>query len=114
MQTHLIHFTNVGPNLANKIRPTTNKHFQNCLSKKHSDVFLFQNIDEKTINDIIDKLAPKTSFGFDGLSTKLIKTTKAILTKPITLIINQMLNTGIFPARSIKNCKDNSYLQKGG
>ncbi len=29
--------------------------------------------------------------------TKLIKTTKAILTKFITLIINQMLNTGIFP-----------------
>ncbi len=43
----------------------------------------------------MDKLAPKT-FGVDGLSTKLIKTTKAILTKPITLIINQMLNTGIF------------------
>ncbi len=50
-----------------------------------------------TVNDIIDKLAPKTSFGFDGFSIKLIKTTKAMLTKPITLIINQMLNTGIFP-----------------
>ncbi len=38
-----------------------------------------QNIDEKTINDIIDKLAHKNSFGFDRVFTKLIKTTKAIL-----------------------------------
>ncbi len=53
--------------------------------------------DISTINDIIEKLEPKTSFGFDGLSTKLIKTTKAIMTKHITLIINEKLNTGIFP-----------------
>ncbi len=34
---------------------------------------------------------------FDGISTKLIKTIKMSLIRPITLIINQMLNTGIFP-----------------
>ncbi len=70
-------------------------------------------IDEKTINDKIDNLAPKTSFGFDGLSTNVIKTTKAIMIKPIILIINQILNTCILPDQ-LKNCKDISYLQEGG
>ncbi len=46
---------------------------------------------------IVDKLAPKTSCGFDGISTKTIKTIKAALFKPNTLLINQMLTTGIFP-----------------
>ncbi len=46
---------------------------------------------------IIDKLAPKTSCGFDGISTKLVKAIKTAILGPVTLIINQMLNTGIFP-----------------
>ncbi len=48
------------------------------------------------ISSIIDTLAPKTSCGFDGLSTKLIKSIKAALLRPITVIINQMINNGIF------------------
>ncbi len=46
---------------------------------------------------IINKLAPKTSYGFDEISTKLLKTIKVTLVTLITLIINQMLCTGIFP-----------------
>ncbi len=42
-------------------------------------------------------IVPKTSFGFDRLSTKLLKTVKDALIRPITIIINQMLNIGIFP-----------------
>ncbi len=34
---------------------------------------------------------------FGGLSTRLIKSIKIILKRPITIRINQMLNTGIFP-----------------
>ncbi len=45
----------------------------------------------------MDKLASKTSFGFDGLSSKLLKSINDTLIKPITVIINQMLNTVIFP-----------------
>ncbi len=37
--------------------------------------------------------------GFDGISSKIIKMLKVSLAKPITLIINHMLNTGIFPAK---------------
>ncbi len=49
------------------------------------------------MSQIIDKLAPNISFGFDGISSKLIKTVTDALIKPMTIIINQMLTTGIFP-----------------
>ncbi len=42
-------------------------------------------------------MAPKSSFGFDGLSSKLLKSIKGAVVKPITIIINQMIDTGIFP-----------------
>ncbi len=44
---------------------------------------------------IINKLSSKTSYGVDEISTKLLKTIKV----PITLIINQMINTGIFSGK---------------
>ncbi len=42
-------------------------------------------------------MKPKHSHGFDEISMKLIKTTKFTLIEPITILINQMLNTCIFP-----------------
>ena len=74
-----------------------NQTFQNYLKNKISYSFKFTAIDTKTISEIIDDPAPKTSSGFDGISTKLIKTIKNVLIKPVTIIINQMLATGIFP-----------------
>ena len=47
--------------------------------------------------NIINKLKNKSSFGHDTISNKLIKRCKDILVKPITLMINQTLKTGIFP-----------------
>ena len=46
---------------------------------------------------IIQHLKNKTSTGTDGISNKLIKTAKNELIKPLTIIINQILHTGIFP-----------------
>ncbi len=91
-------FTNIGLTLSHEIRAPVNKSFKNYLSNKDNNNFKFHNVDKETVSQIIDKLAPKTSFGFDGISSKLIKkTVKDALTKPITIIINQMLTTGMFP-----------------
>ena len=46
---------------------------------------------------IITNLPNKNSCGFDGLSTRILKSIKGIIIKPLTLIINQILDTG-FPA----------------
>ena len=36
-------------------------------------------------------------WAYDGISNKLIKRCKESLTKPLTLLINQMISSGIFP-----------------
>ncbi len=56
----------------------------------------FKNIDKEVVIKIIDKLNSKSNYGFDGISTKLLKQIKLIIVEPLTVIINQMLNTGIF------------------
>ncbi len=67
------------------------------MNKVCNNLFKFQNVNEETISSIIDKLSPKNSCGFVGISTKLIKLSKRIFIKPLAIIINQMFNTGIFP-----------------
>ncbi len=51
------------------------------------------------MKSIIDQLAPISSFGFDGISTKLVKTDQDAVVIPVVTIINQTLNTGIFADR---------------
>ncbi len=90
-------FANIGLRLSDKINMPQNKTYHHYLTHNHiKNTFNFQNINKENTVSIIDKFAPKSSFGFDGISTKLIKTIKMSLIRPITLIINQMLNTGIF------------------
>ena len=47
--------------------------------------------------ETLNNLKPKPSCGHDEISTKLLKACRLEICKPLTLIINQMLTTGIFP-----------------
>ena len=78
------YFVNIRPNLAGKIK-----------IPKHSNHNVY--LKEKYTNSIIDHLSPKTSYGFDGISTILFKQCKKAIIKPLQIIINQALTTGIFP-----------------
>ena len=62
----------------------------NCNLKFHS-------VTVDNVSRIIDSLKPKTSSGVDSISNKLIKYVKDVILEPLTVIINQMLNVGIFP-----------------
>ena len=42
-------------------------------------------------------LKPKTSTGVDCISNKLLKYVRNVISEPLTIIINQMLNMGVFP-----------------
>ncbi len=90
-------FAKSGLNISGKIKMSINRTFQRNLTDTHTNNFQFKNIYEETTLSIIDKLAPKFSCGLDGISSKTINTIKAALINPVTLIINQMLYTGIFP-----------------
>ena len=90
-------FTSIGPNLAKNIIIPHDKNFMNYLSNPVNTRFKFVEVSALEIEKLIDNFAPKTSAGHDKLSMKLLKVLKNVITQPLTVIINQMLNTGIFP-----------------
>jgi len=98
------YYIEIGPKLATSITPPVNQSFTDYLKSPVTNEFRFQYISEDAVNKIIDNLKPKSSTGIDGLSSKLIKHIKLAITQPLTIIINQMFTTGIFPDR-LKHAK---------
>ena len=60
-------------------------------------VFSFHTVTEENISHIINKLKNKVSYGHDSISNIMIKRAHKPLIKRLTLLINQILCTGIFP-----------------
>jgi hypothetical protein len=104
------YFVDIGPKLAEKIQTASN--FESYLQVTVNSTFQFENITEDTILGIIKRLKPKTSFGWDRMSNKLLKYVADELVPFLTLIINQMLNTGIFPDK-LKMAKVLPIYKKG-
>ena len=92
-------FTNIGPKLAEKIDTENKKSFDSYLKKRVLSSFTFSLVDHNTTLKCMSSLASKKSSGHDGISLKLLKFLSPALTKPLTLIINQSLVTGIFPTK---------------
>ena len=90
-------FTNIGANLAKRINYTGHKTFRDYLEEKTNNSFAFTNVDENDVISIINNLQSKNSCGWDSISTKLLKQIVSGISKPLTILINQVLNTGIFP-----------------
>ena len=55
-------------------------------------------VNENNINEAINRLKNKSSYGHDEISNKIIKRAKNSLIQPLMLIINQVLMTGEFPS----------------
>ena len=90
-------FQQIGTNMASKIPKVNEYKFKDYFTNNTNTHFKFKLIDKHYVTHIIKKLNCKTSFGYDGLSTKLLKQLEPILSGPISLIVNQSLKTGIFP-----------------
>ena len=67
------------------------------LNKAILTSFNFILIDEGRLWKTLHSLRTKTSSGYDGISVKLLKYLFPALSKPLCLIINQSLLTGIYP-----------------
>ena len=104
-------FTNIGPNLASKIE-VTNNNFKDYLLYPSNTIIKLDPIDINVTEKIIDELKSKSSCGEDGLSVKLLKLIKEDISKSITLVINQSINTGIFP-ETLKIAKVIPIFKKG-
>ena len=87
-------FVNIGSKLEREINVPCYKNFSHFLSDKRDENFNFTAVDENNFRKIADKLDNKKSCGIDGISNIIMKSIINILFKPITIIINQMLETG--------------------
>lgn len=74
-----------------------NKNFKQYLSNPVNHTLKFNDVTESDIMEIINNLKPKTSQGFDNISTILLQNLKNELCSPLTIVINQMIETGQFP-----------------
>ena len=86
--------------------------FKGYLCQPTDRDFRFAPVSEEDVIKIIHNLKPKSSCGFDEISVKLIKFANNELCKPITVIINQCLETGIFPDK-LKIAKVIPLFKKG-
>ena len=79
--------------MANTIKG--NNHYSKYLKYPTFSRLKLEPIDESKTRKLIEHLKNKTSTGIDGISNKLIKINE--LVSPLTIVVNQMLNTGVFP-----------------
>ena len=75
----------------------TNVDFNQYMPAKPNSNLTFQPITVDITSRIIDSLKPKTSTGVDCISNKLLKFERNVISEPLTIIINQMLNVDVFP-----------------
>ena len=106
-------FTNVGQKIAAKdMQYDGNKNYSYYLNKQINSTFTFKNIDEIIVKKTINNLPTKNSCGYDDISSKLLKVIAPVIIKPLTMLINQVLNTGIFPDK-LKIAKVIPIYKKG-
>ena len=91
------YFSKIGSNLASNINCTEDGqsykvYLQNPTLKK----FAFKKVNDNEVLSIINNLKNKKSRGADNISNQLLKTIKQELCKPLTIIINQMIETGVY------------------
>ena len=93
------YFSSIGPKLAANIpnHSDGNPKFEDYLQEKPNTTFIFRQVSEDEVAEIFNSLHSKNSTGYDNLSNKLLKTLQPILVSPLTIVINQSLNSGIFP-----------------
>ena len=85
--------------------------YKTYLQTPHAQNCKFQLIDENATIKAIDYIENKSSSGHDGISNILLKHVKLEISKPLTLIINQMITTEIFPD-SLKIAKNNLLAEQ--
>ena len=91
------YFVSLDGSVGNSQSNIMNDAFHTYLTDKPNCTLKFKLTNVTEIINIVNKRKPKSSSGVDDLSNKVIKHIQEIIAEPLTIINNQMLNTGIFP-----------------
>ena len=91
------HFSTVGKTYANNIKPSTKglNYYCNKIPLNNTSLY-FKPTDMVEISNIINKLANKSSYGYDQISNKLIKELRLVISYPLMLVFNKSLEEGMF------------------
>ena len=98
------YFTNIGPNLASKIKQDNNINFATFLPPNFNKSLFLTPTDEEEIFKIVRCLKTSRSSGHDGLSVHLLKRIVIHIATPLAYIFNLSITTGICPS-SFKTAK---------
>ena len=91
------YFIQIGPKLAGEIDTANKLPFDSYLQNPTPSSFQFDYTTPIDVEKIISNLKPKSSCGYDNISSKLLKYIGDIVSVPLSIIVNQSLCTGIFP-----------------
>ena len=89
-------FSNIGLQTSLNV-PKSNKHFSSYMPPPIQNSIYIEPVSPSDVLSIAKKLKPKSSYGHDHISTKLLKESIEIIVDPITHIINRSFETGIVP-----------------
>ena len=93
------YFTNIGPNLADKVAPAS-KSFQDFINSVPSDsLSSFNHVTAKELKSIAKGFKDGKASGADNIPISIIKKTLDLISNPLLSIINLSLSTGVFPDR---------------
>ena len=105
-------FVQIGPNLASKIEHPLGKSYKHYLKTPVSHIFQFKKINADSVAKVIHSLKSKSTSGPDRLSNILLKEIAEDIIEPLTVIINQCFQTGIFPEK-LKVARVTPIYKKG-
>ena len=89
-------FANIGYNVNHNV-PRADRDFTTYMPYHNAQSIFLSPLVPEDILSITNKFKQKTSYGADGVSTKLLTKTIDKIINPITHIINLTFETGIFP-----------------
>ena len=78
------YFINIGTALSDQIQPLHSTQDYPPQHKKPTSNFSFHSVNEECIANFIVKLKNKSSYGYDSISSKLIKSASHVLVRPLT------------------------------
>ena len=90
------YFTNLGPNLADKI-PTSPKSHMSFLTTNFVNSMFVDFATRQKIIEIANSFRTGTAAGYDNLPMGIIKEAISVISEPITHIINLSLSSGVVP-----------------
>ena len=91
------YFIQIGPKLAGEIDTANKLPFDSYLQNPTPSSFQFNYTTPIDVEKIISNLKPKSSAGYDNISSKLLKYIGDIVSVSLSIIVNQSLCKGIFP-----------------